>query len=43
MNDAALFERVEAYKAKMEAEVVAKNEKLQASGFKRYLEDAGLI
>ncbi len=43
MSDEALFERVEAYKMKMEAEVVAKNEKLQSSGFKKYLEDAGLV
>lgn len=43
MNDDALFERVEEYKKKLQAEVTSKNEKLQSSGFKKYLEDAGLI
>ena len=43
MDDDALFERVEEYKKKLQAEVTSKNEKLQSSGFKKYLEDAGLI
>lgn len=43
MHDDALFERVEEYRKKLQAEVAAKNEKLQLSGFKKYLEDAGLL
>lgn len=43
IGDEALYEKVEAMKKSLEAEVVAKNEKLQTQGFKDYLADSGLI
>lgn len=43
MHDDALFERIEEYKKKLQADVAAKNGRLQSSGFKKYLEDAGLL
>ena len=42
-GEAAIRTNVTAYKKKMAKDIVAKDQKLQEKGFKKYLEDAGLI
>ncbi|TSC85550.1 MAG: phosphoribosylaminoimidazole carboxylase, PurE protein [Parcubacteria group bacterium Gr01-1014_8] len=42
-GDETIRKNVIAYKEKMAKDIVAKDEKLQEMGFKKYLEDAGLI
>ncbi len=42
-GDADIRAKVSAYKAKMSADVLMKDEKLQEKGFKKYLEEKGLI
>ena len=42
-GDESIRTNISAYKAKMAKDIVAKDEKLQEKGFKKYLEDSGLI
>lgn len=42
-SDKAVREKVVAYKKKMAKDITAKDEKLQEKGFKKYLEEQGLI
>ena len=42
-GDEAIRKNVTAYKAKMAKDIVAKDAKLQEKGFKKYLEDKGLV
>ena len=43
LTDAAIAANVSAYRAKQASDVIAKDQKLQEMGFKKYLEDNGLI
>ena len=42
-GDAKIRKNISAYKKKMAKDIVAKDQKLQQKGFKKYLEDQGLI
>ena len=42
-GDAAILAKILAYKGKMEAEVIAKAEKMEKYGFKKYMEENGLL
>ena len=43
MGDSNVLENIRIYKERMAKDIEAKDAKLQEKGFKKYLEDAGLI
>ena len=43
VEDLVVRKKVKAYKEKMAKEVMAKDEKLQEKGFKKYLEESGML
>ena len=42
-GDSNVLENIRAYKARMATDIKAKDDKLQEKGFKKYLEDKGLL